>query len=180
MNDRYVVCDEARQQLVYYGNDPKRTLVELHLTEEPKGVLCSVPTVVGTTLTIRDASPLLLFTGTISLKNAHIEVMDKPVKGAPTKFTFKLITADRVSYLSVKCVELPVREGACTTYAVTQTRAGPSKPWQRGKSSSSGQSSPTQAQSLSVAGRCSPVNEVRSRPPFIPPPRGYCTGNGYS
>jgi len=109
MYDRYVVCDEARQQLVYYGNDPKRTLVELHLTEEPKGALCSVqpwlePHSRFATL------PRCSFTGTISLKNAHIEVMDKPVKGAPTKFTFKLITADRVSYLSVKCVELPVRE----------------------------------------------------------------------
>ena len=36
---RYVVVDEARQELIYYGSDPKQTLAELHLTEEPKGGL---------------------------------------------------------------------------------------------------------------------------------------------
>lgn len=34
---RYVVVDEARQEMIYYGSDPKQTLAELLLTEEPKG-----------------------------------------------------------------------------------------------------------------------------------------------
>ena len=42
--------------------------------------------------------------GSISLKHAHIEIGGTVPKNAPTKFIFKLVTADRSSYFCVQCV----------------------------------------------------------------------------